>query len=460
MIFMKVFTIKNGNGTKNVPIVVDYCKSEDEALLKIKQLAEEGLTSEEKANIIEESPLQKVSNFEYIEFPFSYELTYLPFNIRFIVKTPYRERDGLKCFLEVKTNSPFAIAKRIYSANFNFNSSQATNNLVKALKAAFDEVDVRPHELVEAFKEEFRIILSGTKGKEISTLQPSKEPKFLLKPFIIEKTINLLYGHGATGKSTIACYFATVLAENGYRVLYLDYENATEDPIARTIKKIKPNARNIIIRVCSNSFMDEIEQIYEEIQEWDIDVVIMDSAIKSMATDVFDPGQVSKYFMFMEKFRTTWLLISHVAKNNPDSDPFGSVFFYNFSRNVWFAKKLENHDSIIVQLVHKKSNFTKLQPSEIIQIREDERGLFKIEKETPERVFNKKQMVLLVLEEGPATLEKLKQKLPALSINVIKNYLSQLKREGLVINEKGVWQIKTEVEEENTKNATTNTLSQ
>jgi KaiC/GvpD/RAD55 family RecA-like ATPase len=447
MIYMKVFTIKNGNKNKEIPFIVDFCKSDEDAIEKIKQQIEDGLTEEEKANIVGESPLQKIAYFEYVEFPFRYEFTYIPFDLRFVVKTPYHERDGLKCFLEVKTNSQFAISKKIYAANFNFNSSQGTNALVKALKAAFDEFDIRPQEIVEAFKEEFRTVISGTRSKEISTLQPSREPKFLLKPFIMEKTVNLLYGHGSTGKSTLACYFAALLAENGYRVLYLDYENSTEDPIARTIKRINPNARNIFIRVCTNSLIDEIEQIYEEMKECNADIIIVDSAIKSMATDVFDPGQVSKYFLYIEKFRTTWLLISHVAKNNPDADPFGSVFFYNFSRNVWFAKKLESREDIIVQLVHKKSNYTKLQESVMFLMKEDERG-FRIEKETPEKIFDKKQMILLVLEEGPATIEKLSQKLPAMSPQLIKKYLTQLKRERLVTNDKGTWQLLDGIEEE------------
>jgi hypothetical protein len=140
------------------------------------------------------------------------------------------------------------------------------------------------------------------------------------------------------------------------------------------------------------------------------------------------------------KIPVTWLLLSHVAKNSDDPDPYGSVFFFNDARNIWYAKKVSNKEGIVLQLVHKKSNFTRLFEPEIFEIKETADKRFKVERRKLEEAgVTLKEMILSILEYGEKTLSEIQQLLPGTSNSVLRKTLSKMKAKGLVENERGVW---------------------
>jgi len=383
--------------------------------------------------------------FEITEEPFGYEMFQPQYKLYFFVKNPHQDRDGLKCYLEIKCEDERATARDLYSANFNFHSGLATKQLMIVLKNTLPFI-ADTTQLVESFKKEFKKRYTTIEAKRVSEIQTSLEPEFLYEPYILKNNINLIYGLGATGKSIIACYLATQLSKLGYRVLYLDYENVDEIPITRTIRKIDTvNIENIYVRACHASLQTEIEQLYREIKEKKVDLIIVDSVIKSMASDVFDPEKVSQYFLLLSKIPTTWLLISHVAKNAPDRDPFGSVFFFNLARNIWFAKRLPDSGEIIVQLIHKKSNFTKLYPPVVYYIKERDDKTFGINIKDVTNTDTITEMIILSLNESPKTLSQLQKALPTIDYKKLSVYLDRLKKRNKVKNENGSWML---VEEE------------
>lgn len=393
----------------------------------------------------------KKYNFEYTITPFSIRMTYLPLNTVFVVKTPHYDKEGLKAFIEIKTTNPFATTQgTIYAANFNFYSSTGTSQLIKAFEKAFlsrkEEIErniITFQQLVESFKEEFREIFKTPQAIDVSEVKP-QEIDFLLTPYVIKNTFNLFYGIGSTGKSTFICYLANLIAQREHKVLYLDYENPTPYFIARTIKKINSDIRNIYVRCCQVPLIDEVEQIYEEAEEKKIDVIVIDSLIKAIAKDVNDASEVAKFFQYLGKIPVTWILITHVAKNNPNQDPYGSVFFYNLARNIWFIKRIADHENIILQLIHRKTNYTKLYPSSLFVLSYSEDGRLIVRQESPENVVTKKKLILLALEEKPMTLQELAKEVPSVKYPLLRKYLTQLQKEGAVVNEKGMWRLNEE----------------
>ena len=376
--------------------------------------------------------------FEVVEVPFGYEMFNPQFKLYFTVKNVHQDKEAVKCLLRVRCENELSKAKDLYLSTFNFYSSRSATELAKKLEENLPNLTAST-QLVESFKQEFLKIYLQHKSIDIEKTYPASTPEPLILPFIYKDTFNMIYGEGATGKSIFACYLANLLTAKGYKVLYLDYENPTPDPIARVIKKINPEAKNIYIRNSHCSFFDEVEQIYEEVRAYGISVIILDSVIRSLATDTFDPAKASLFFQYLSKIPVTWLLISHVAKNNPDANPFGSVFFFNLARNIWFAKRIQDHDSIVIQMVHKKSNFTKMFPSVLFQVVETEDGKFIIKQDSAESFVNKKKLILIALEEKPMTIQELTKKLPSLKYTVIATYLTRLQKEGLVKNVDNKW---------------------
>jgi len=245
--------------------------------------------------------------FEATEIPFGYELFNPQNKLYFLVKNVYQDKDGLKCYLEIKCEDDRATAKDIYSANFNFYSSRGTHDLSKVLKANLPFLD-NPTQLIESFKKEFKKNYSTNPIEKVSDgAITSYEAEFLLRPFVLKNSINLIYGLGSTGKSTFACYLAILLEKRGHRVLYLDYENPTSVDIKRTILKISSEVNNIYVLCPKSRLIDNIERLYEDVKKYKIDVIIVDSVIKSMIADVFNPEAISQYTTSLFKIQVIFL---------------------------------------------------------------------------------------------------------------------------------------------------------
>jgi len=378
--------------------------------------------------------------FEITEIPFGYEMFNPQFKLYFKVKNICQDKEGLKCYLEVTCEDNRAMAKDIYSANFNFYSSRGTQELAKVLSANLPFL-ANPTQLIESFKKEFKKCYSISKIKKVTSNDITNyDAEFLLQPFVLKNNINLIYGLGATGKSTFACYLASLLDKRGYRVLYLDYENPTSVEIERIILKISPDINNIYILCPKTRLVNTIEKLYEDVKKYKIDVIIVDSVIKSMVADVFNPEAISLYTTSLLKIPVTWLLISHVAKNTSDESPYGSVFFFNDARNVWFAKRIANHENNIIQLIHKKSNFTKLFPSEIFEFRY-EIGKIKVIQKSIEDYGTITDMILATLSEEPKTFSQLHKALPSINTKKLSVYLNRLKKKGQIKIDNGLWTI-------------------
>jgi len=378
--------------------------------------------------------------FENVEVPFGYEMFNPQSKLYFKIKNISQDKEGLRCYLEIRCEDDRAIAKDIYSANFNFHSSRGTQELAKVLSANLPFL-ANPTQLIESFKKEFKKCYSTSNVKKIENSNiASYEVEFLLQPFVIKGNINLVYGLGATGKSTFACYLACLLDKRGYKVLYLDYENPTPVEIERLILKISSDVNHTYVLCPKTKLINTIERLYEDVKKHEIDVIIVDSVIKSMVADVFDPEAVSLYTTSLFKIPVTWLLISHVAKNTPDGDPYGSVFFFNDARNVWFAKRITNHENNIIQLIHKKSNFTKLFPSTIFEFRYEDKKIH-IEQKSIEDYGTITDLILLALSEEPKTFAQLKKELPSVNTNKLTTYLNRLKKRNQIRSENGLWSI-------------------
>ena len=378
--------------------------------------------------------------FEIVEVPFGYEMFNPQSKLYFKIKNISQDKEGLRCYLEIRCEDDRAIAKDIYSANFNFHSSRGTQELAKVLSANLPFL-ANPTQLIESFKKEFKKCYSTSNVKKIESNNiASYEVEFLLQPFVIKDNINLVYGLGATGKSTFACYLACLLDKRGYKVLYLDYENPTPVEIERLILKISPDVNHIYVLCPKTRLINAIERLYEDVKKHEIDVIIVDSIIKSMVADVFNPEAVSLYTTSLFKIPVTWLLISHVAKNIPDGDPYGSVFFFNDARNVWFAKRITNHENNIIQLIHKKSNFTKLFPSTIFEFRYEDKKIH-IEQKSIEDYGTITDLILLTLSEEPKTFAQLKKELPSVNTNKLTTYLNRLKKRNQIRFENDLWSI-------------------
>ncbi len=390
--------------------------------------------------------------FEVEDIPFGYKVFERRTKLCFIAKRIHHDKDALKCYLEIRSEYKQGETRPIHSGNFNLYSSPATKELSKTLKELVPSLD-QPAQFVEQLKQEIITRHKHNPPVDVQKVKiPIYYPKFLLEPFILKDNINMIHAPGGTGKSLIACYFATQVAQKGHKVLYLDYENPTTTHTIQRLGRICPRLEvdRVFVKRPRARLVDDIEEIYEDVERLRIDLVIVDSIAKAMVTDLNSAEAVSEFTSTLQEVPVTWLWVHHATKLDPDQ-AYGSVFFYNDARNVWAVKKVESYSGglrkTFIQLIHKKSNFTGLYSSRLFKVREGSNGTLIIE-EQPLNDFTQADLILLSLSEGPKTKAELEKALPSINRNSLSVVLDRLKKRGKVEVKNGVWTIASEEMEE------------
>jgi len=195
----------------------------------------------------------------------------------------------------------------------------------------------------------------------------SKDIQYLYYPLILERVPNLIFGEGGSGKSLLAIYLGLLISQK-MNVLYIDYEAEEEIWQIRT-KKIRvsndiPQAYKFLYYRAYIPFHEMIEFLKWKINKENIGFVIIDSLGKAcMGLNLIEAHSASIFFSALDELKVNSLVISHIAKEK-QGIPYGSVFFYNFARNIFEVEKYANleDNSLYLSLINTKNNYAKLSP--------------------------------------------------------------------------------------------------
>jgi hypothetical protein len=209
----------------------------------------------------------------------------------------------------------------------------------------------------------------------LGTVQPSPEPSYRLRPFLLEKEATLIYGDGGIGKSYVAAYLASQVDQGVKlgryepiqgRVLYLDYET-NRDIAARRFQALAKGfgfgaASNVLYRFCYQPLPADITEIQKIVAEEDIEFVVVDSAGPACGGDPESASSAINYFTALRSLRRTSLTIAHRSKSG-SVGPFGSVYWVNYPRATYELKKAQEtgESAMHVAMIHRKVNEGQLQ---------------------------------------------------------------------------------------------------
>lgn len=292
-----------------------------------------------------------------------------------MVDRVHHHRDGHATGeLLVTTTAPgFGDEGHILSAQFNLSSVMTRRSMGKALAdrftgatstwwdAALETVCVTT---IRKAREGSPVVLVGAELEY--ELNPNK---FLLAPVILDKRPVTLFAEGGVGKSWLALYFGLRLQKGDgavqRNVLYLDWET-DEDEIRERLHMLQHAVREptgIAYRRCSAPFADDVDAIHREMVKHDLNYVIFDSLGGACGGDIEKAETALRFYQAYRSLEVGSLWVTHVAKNGKkDRTPFGSAYFWNYSRSIWEVVRQQSQDgtSISVGMYHRKINGARL----------------------------------------------------------------------------------------------------
>lgn len=195
-------------------------------------------------------------------------------------------------------------------------------------------------------------------------------------PLLQEKCPTIFFGEGDSLKSYFATYLA-VITRLGYpaaglmpepgNVLFLDYEDERDsfwkrlNMITAGLGEAIPDG--IIHRKMVMPLEKEISAITKFVRDLNIELLIIDSAAPASSMPE-EADSVINYFNSLRSLNVTSLTIAHDTKatQGVGQYPFGSVFWRNMARSLFFVKADHDDDSVAISLRHTKANNGKRLP--------------------------------------------------------------------------------------------------
>jgi len=314
-------------------------------------------------------------NREFRAIGTGYRLRYLREGMQFDATQLRWGRDGeLWCLLSVTTEISGAQAVHggsVSVGSFNLSAPAARMGRARDIQAALraPELDVRL--MLEDLAQS--VILAERAGRPIVRLQAVTPPP-------IDESVITVYGlpiplrhstiasaQGGTGKTTLGVGICGALELSGVSTLFLDYE--TDEFECRTVAErlFGPEFPDLKYRRCERPLYLEAESIAQQIDECGIEYVVIDSAGYAADGRPEEAEVALRFFRALRQLRVGSWTNAHISSgDNGTEKPFGSVFWFNSARAVWYLERstaLAPANTMTVGAYQRKNNLGRLHPA-------------------------------------------------------------------------------------------------
>ena len=177
----------------------------------------------------------------------------------------------------------------------------------------------------------------------------------------------IIFGTGGEGKSLFALNAAGLLGQRGVSVLYADWEFDKGDHKTRLRQLFGDDEPGNVIYVrCQAPLVEEVQRLAQILAEYHCRYLVCDSIVFGVSGPPEKAEAASAYYRALRSLKVGSLLVAHTTKGYGDDQaaseekPFGSVFWTNGCRSMWFLKREhevdDQRDYFDVALYHRKSN--------------------------------------------------------------------------------------------------------
>jgi hypothetical protein len=293
-----------------------------------------------------------------------YHFSWPDFGLECILERFNERRDDIQVELTVTMTHP-ALGGRLFSGRLLLIGPNSRRDVKNVLAERVDDVDWAGvlEQMCQMARERYR---KGEPVVDLYTVEAETRARYLVEPFVLDRAITIIYGDGATAKSSISLSWGVHVSLHTGPVLYLDWEDdaASHAERLRAICSglgIEDVGHGIYYQRRSSRLAESVREVKRIVAEHGVSLVIIDS-LGMAAGDPNDSNLVIEAMRAARSLGVAVLCIHHLPKNSLDkSKPFGTVYASNEARLTWLVEKAQEEDTeeFSVLLTNHKSNRSK-----------------------------------------------------------------------------------------------------
>lgn len=254
-----------------------------------------------------------------------------------------------------------------YSERINLLSGSARESLRRALENFYTK-DLQWAEVLNtSYILTRRAFLESDPSERADVIPEPEDLQHLIKPLLLEGVPTVLFGHGDSGKTFVALGIAAafVLCDNMGGIsperfgpaLYLDYETNRQTFRYRWGRILAglghpsvPEAPMFYWPGRGISLPDQADAIERKVRKEGIELIIVDSAAPACGGKPEDAEVTQRYFAALAHIGVTTLTLAHINRSDDTRSPFGSIFWRNQPRRIWYCRRADKAEPTVLEL--------------------------------------------------------------------------------------------------------------
>lgn len=372
---------------------------------------------------------------------------------------------------DVDEKDPSKMLSEEFSCRLNLASQTGREGYARSMSKVVKNKQGYDSALSVACNAVMKAIFSKPRVTRMCDAPLKKERRWMLEPFILDGTSNILFGEGGGGKTFVALRWMLSIATGipflGTKplrtapCLFLDYEDETDEGWDRVMKlcsskSLTPDGETPDAELLQNNmnyFDPEGIPVHElvptlkaVIAEKKIEFILIDSAVYACGGEPEKAEVVGRFFNDISKLGVTTLIIAHETKSENHDHVFGSIFWRNCVRNMWNAQSEKDPvdtRKISFGLFHRKCNQAAIHQPVPLRIFHGEGYVDIVRGEAEEwggKSLSIPERIVAVLRSGPKQFGQIVEALQRegeVKKDVITNALTRLKSRGILAQRSG-----------------------
>lgn len=188
---------------------------------------------------------------------------------------------------------------------------------------------------------------------KIAEIEGIEERDTLIDNFLLEKSINILWGKSGLGKTWLCFGLCRLLASKGCDIVYLDADNGIDIVKDRGYDKVIKELNGQMTYINADFFDEprkDMEEVFNKLLKnapngYQKAVFVLDSLTFFLGGSVYDESKIDKFVAFCKRLRRaggTLIIIAHSTKGG--SELRGSSNLQNAVDESWEVKKEPSFD--------------------------------------------------------------------------------------------------------------------